>query len=102
MYNKQFKLFTVIIVHAFEITWLVDTQNAGNCMPQGPALLLGYHVSCGVLSVFTCFIAVTVKQDRSCVSLFGNMRQCAENEDASLEYQPEGLSVNHAPRDVTT
>jgi hypothetical protein len=82
MYNKQFKLFTVIIAHAFGITLLVDTQNAGNCMPQGPVLLLGYHVSCGsyilALSVFSCFIAVTVKQERGCVSLFGNMRHCAE------------------------
>lgn len=93
-------------MHAFEITWLVDTQNAGNSTPQGQALLLRYHVSCGsymlVLSVFTCFIAVTVKQEGGCVSLFGNMRHCAENEDASPECQPEGLSVNHAPRDVTT
>jgi hypothetical protein len=47
IYNKQLKLFKVINGHAFEITWLVDTQNAGNCTPQGPALLLGYHVSCG-------------------------------------------------------
>lgn len=98
-------MFTVIIAHAFEITWLVDTQNAGNCTPQGPGLLLGYHVSSGsyvlVLSVFTCFITVTVKQERGCVSLFGNMRHCAQNEDASSECQPQALSVNHAPRDVT-
>jgi hypothetical protein len=51
--------------------------------------------------VFMCFISVTVKQKRGCVGLFGNMRYRADNEDASPECQPQGLSFNHASRDVT-